>query len=464
MTQKTKDILLKVTVNVCRMILACTFIFSGFVKANDPYGTTYKITDYLTAWGISIPEEYTIWGAVLLATIELVIGLYLFFGISKRPIARITAILMGAMTLLTVYIAIFNPVSDCGCFGDAIILTNVETLLKNIVLLGASIVLWRNYDLQIRFISKNTEWVISIFSNIYALGFSTYSIISLPVFDFRPYYIGSNIRRGVAIPEDQRPQFDNIVVYERNGETLELTLDQDDPDSTWTYVETRRVMTKEGGKPAMADFYIIDQDGEDITHQVLENEGYTFLLIVPQLETATQGFIGDINKIYDYATEHGYGFYCITASDTLAQRYWTDHTGAEYSFYNGDERTLKTIVRSNPGLVLLKDARVIKKRSTYELPDEEVLNAPLDKIEFGKYDRVSGKRKVTNILLMFFLPLFILTLLDRIAVGWSFYRNLKRKSKDFKLESIERALGIEKAEEEEAPADATSEDKPTTNN
>jgi hypothetical protein len=113
--------------------------------------------------------------------------------------------------------------------------------------------------------------------------------------------------------------------------------------------------------------------------------------------------------------------------------------------------------------VLLKDARVIKKRSTYELPDEEVLNAPLDKIEFGKYDRVSGKRKVTNILLMFFLPLFILTLLDRIAVGWSFYRNLKRKSKDFKLENIERALGIEKAEEE-APADATSEDKPTTNN
>ena len=449
MTQKTKEISLKVLVNVCRLILASTFIFSGFVKANDPYGMAYKMADYLSAWNVQLPESFATFAAVILATIELVIGLYLFFGISRRPIARITTVFMGIMTLFTAYIAIYNPVSDCGCFGDAIILSNTATLLKNIVLMGASITLWFYYDKQIRFISKNTEWLISIFSNIYALALSGYSIISLPVFDFRPYYIGSNIRRGVEIPEDQRPQFDNIVVYERNGETLELTLDQDDPDSTWTYVETRRVMTKEGGKPAMADFYIIDQDGEDITHQLLEDEGYNFLLIAPRLEKASQGFIGDINEIYDYAADHGYGFYCITASDTTAQRYWTDHTGAEYNIYTGDERTLKTIVRSNPGLVLLKNGRVIKKRSTYELPDEDELTAPLEELKFGIYDRVSGKRKVTNIMLLFILPLLTLTLLDRLAAGWNFYRNWKRKSKDFQLENIERSLGLEKSESKE---------------
>ena len=258
MSQKATDILLKITVNVCRLILASTFIFSGFVKANDPYGTAYKLIDYLNAWSVHLPEAFAIFGAVILATIELVIGLYLFFGISRRPIARITTVLMGFMTLFTVYIAIFNPVSDCGCFGDAIILTNTETLLKNIVLMGASIMLWKYYELQIRFLSKNTEWLISIFSNIYALALAGYSIIYLPVIDFRPYHIGADVRRGIEIPEEERPQFENKIVYERDGEILELGLDEDDPDSTWTYVETKRVMIKEGGKALMSNFYIID--------------------------------------------------------------------------------------------------------------------------------------------------------------------------------------------------------------
>lgn len=444
MSQKAKDILLKITVNVCRLILASTFIFSGFVKANDPYGTAYKLIDYLNAWSVHLPEAFALFGAVILATIELVIGLYLFFGISRRPIARITTVLMGFMTLFSVYIAIFNPVSDCGCFGDAIILTNTETLLKNIVLMGASIMLWKYYELQIRFLSKNTEWLISIFSNIYALALAGYSIVYLPVIDFRPYHIGADVRRGIEIPEEERPQFENKIVYERDGEILELGLDEDDPDSTWTYVETKRVMIKEGGKALMSNFYIIDQSKEDITQAIVEDEGYSFLLIAPQIENATQGFIGDINEIYDYATENGYGFYCVTSSDTTAQKSWIDHTGAEYSIYNGDERILKTVVRSNPGLVLLKDGKIIKKRSTYNLPDQEQLTKPLENLDFGKIDHITTKRKISNIILLFILPLLTLTMLDRIAAGWSFYRNFKRKSKDFQLENIERALGIEK--------------------
>lgn len=457
MTQKAKDILLKITVNICRLLLAATFIFSGFVKANDPYGTAYKLIDYLAAWKTQLPEAHAVFAAVILATIELVIGLYLFFGISRRPTARITTVFMGIMTLFTVYIAIYNPVTDCGCFGDAIILTNTETLLKNIVLMSASIVLWRHYELQIRLLSKNTEWLISIFSNIYALALAGHSIIYLPVIDFRPYHIGADIRKGVEIPEEERPQFENKIVYERNGETLELGLDEDDPDSTWTYVETKRVMTKEGGKAIMSDFYVIDPNKEDITQFIMKDEGYNFLLIVPQIENASQGFIGDINEIYDYAVENGYGFYCITGSDTTAQKNWIDHTGAEYRIYNGDERTLKTMVRSNPGLVLLKDGKIIKKRSTYNLPDQEQLTKPLEKLDLGKIDHITTKRKISNIILLFILPLLTLTLLDRIAAGWSFYRNWKRKSKDFQLENIERALGLEKTVKE-------NEQKETTNN
>lgn len=458
MSKKAKDILLKIAVNVCRLTLALTFVFSGFVKANDPYGTAYKVTDYLNAWNIQLNETFALLGAVIFATIELVIGLYLFFGISRRPIARLTTIFMGGMTLLTVYIAITNPVSDCGCFGDAIILSNTETLLKNIVLMGAAVVLWRHHDLQIRFLSKNTEWIISIFSNIYALGLAGYCIVNLPVIDFRPYHIGADVRMGIKIPEDQRPQFENRIVYERNGETQELGLDDDDPDSTWTYVETKRVMTKEGGKAIMGDFYITAQDGEDLTSKIVEDEGYTFLLIAPLLESASQGFIGDINETYDYATEHGYAFYCVTASDSIVQKHWIDHTGAEYPICKGDERTLKTIVRSSPGLVLLKDGKIIKKCSTYTLPDEESLTAPLETLAFGQMDLTTTKRKIANILLMFILPLAVLTLLDRVAASWSFYRELKRKSKELQLEKLERTLGLEKAANKDCNK---SEDKDT---
>ncbi len=455
MRQGVSGVLLKVVVNLCRLLLAGTFVFSGFVKANDPYGMMYKVEDYLTAWGLELPGALVLVAALVLAFVEFIIGLYLLFGISARSTARITVGLMTVMTLLTVYIAIYNPVSDCGCFGDALILTNTETLLKNIVLLAAAVVLFRYHDLQIRLLSKNSEWVVSVFSNIYVLGFAGYSLTTLPVFDFRPYHIGADIREGMVLPDSLLPQYDVKVVYERDGKTMELDIDDDDPDSTWTYVETKRIQTKEAGKPLIADFYMLDDSngGVDLTEMILADEGYNFLLVAPRLEDAGQGYVGDINNVYDYAVNYEYGFYCLTASDSAAQELWTDHTGAEYPFLRGDERTLKTIVRSSPGLVLLKDGKVMRKCSVYMMPDGEVLTGRLEDIEYGKADFVSVKGKIYNILLWFFIPLGLLTLFDRLAAGWSFYRRLKHKAKELQLENIEKQLGIvkgdEKAEREE---------------
>lgn len=458
MSQKTKDILLKIAVNACRLMLATTFIFSGFVKANDPYGTAYKMADYLAAWSIEMPDTLVLVAAVILSTIESVLGLYLLFGISRRPTARLTWAFMAVMLLFTVYTAIFNPVDDCGCFGDAIILTNTETLAKNIILFAAAFVLMRYYELQIKVISKNTEWLISIFSNIYILLLAGYSITSLPIIDFRPYYTGADLRKAISIPDDQRPQFDVKIVYEKDGKTMELGIDDEDPDSTWTYVETKRIPISAPQKAAIvSDFYINDANGEDITRELLDNEGYSFLIIAPQLQNASQGYIGDINYTYDYAKDNGYGFYFITASDTTQQNYWTEHTGAEYNIHIGDERTLKTIVRSSPGLVLLKDGKIIRKCSTYKLPDEETLTGKLEDIEFGQTDAISRQRKIINLLLLFILPLLALTVLDRMAARWSAYRKLKRKSKDFQLENIERALGLEKSETTTNSSDTNTE-------
>lgn len=443
-----KAVALAITVNLCRMLLAVTFIFSGFVKANDPYGMVYKLEDYFVAWGIDgVPGLVTLALAVALALVEFSMGIYLFFGISRKPMLRIVALFMGVMTLLTLYIFVFEPVKDCGCFGDAIILTNAETLIKNLVLMAAAVAVCKWHDRQIRFLSPNTEWIISLYSLLYILGISGLSIVSLPVFDFLPYRVGADVRTGLELPDSLRPKYSVTLVYESGGETMELDLDDDDPDSTWRYVETKRTLVKEGGKSDMSDFYITEAwTGDDITEEVLENEDYSFLLVMPDLMTADQGRIDLVNGVYDFAAANGYPFYCLTASDTAAQNYWTDHTGAEYPYYNSDERMLKSLVRSTPGLVLMKDGRIMKKWSCYQIPDESELTAPLETCEAARTELVGIKRCVSYLLLSFIIPAVLLTLADRMATGWAFYRKVRRKTRELDLEHLERKLGIDKTE------------------
>ena len=172
MSKNTLHIVLKIVVNICRFLLAATFLFSGFVKANDPLGMVYKLEDYFSAWGITgVPGLFTLLMAMGIALFEFVLGVYLLFGMRRKWVSRITLVFMACMTLLTVYIAIANPVSDCGCFGDAIILTNIQTLLKNIVLLGAAIVVFRWYRLQPHLISTKVYWIIS---TLFTLGLMVY--------------------------------------------------------------------------------------------------------------------------------------------------------------------------------------------------------------------------------------------------------------------------------------------------
>lgn len=372
MAQKTKLIALSVSVNICRLLLAATFIFSGFVKANDPLGTLYKLEDYANAMlPFILPELFLLGSAVLLALFEFMLGAYILLGINRKGISRITMAFMVVMTILTIYIYIANPVSDCGCFGDVIVLSNGVTLAKNIVLLAAAMLVCRYYRLQVDFMRASVKWFISLVMLCFIIGYAVYCIIFLPVFDFRPYKIGTNLREAVAGASKQ--QFDVKIIYEKDGNTLELTVEDDDPDSTWTYVETRRIQ-QANTNLATADFYVTDIHEEDVTEDILYADGYTFLLIIPSLMNADESCIDKVNDLYDYSKEHGIGFYCLTSSaDEHSQEYWSDHTGAEYEYYLADERMLKTMVRAKPGLILLHDGMIVKKWSNYNLPSEEEL-------------------------------------------------------------------------------------------
>ena len=423
-----------IATNICRAVLAVTFIFSGYVKAIDPLGTQYKIRDYLTALSIGdyVPDWLTLGSSVVLAALEFALGIFILFAIRRRFTTRVILAFMAVMTLITVWIAIANPVSDCGCFGDAITLTNVQTLLKNVVLTVCAVVVCRCRERMFRFVSENNQWIAVNYTVIYIVATSIYSLYLLPRFDFRPYHVGANIREGMEIPEGAKmPRYENTFVMEKNGERREFTLDNY-PDSTWTFVERKSELVEEGYVPPIHDFTITDNaTGDDITQQILDDKGYTFLLVSPHLESADDTNFGDIDQLYEYCQVQGVPFYCLTASGEDAIQHWRDITGAEYPFCMSDETTLKTVIRSNPGLVLIKDGTVIRKWSHNGLPKSEELNGPLARIEIGQMADVSVARKIASILSWFVLPFVLLVIADRLWAWSRWVRNKESKMRYF---------------------------------
>ena len=421
--------LLKMTVNLCRIIVALTFIFSGFVKAIDPIGLQYKLQDYLGAIGIPgfLPDWMLLIMAVLLAAVEFCMGIFLLFAIQRRLISKLIVVFMSIMTLITVWLVVANPVKDCGCFGDALHLTNTETLVKNIILLGCSIVIMRRPLAMFRFISESNQWIVINYTIVFIFVCSGLSLYYLPLFDFRPYRIGTNIPRGMEIPKDaEQPQFETTFIMEKGGQRKEFTLN-DYPDSTWKFIDSKTVQVKEGYIPPIHDFSVADRKtGKDLTDSVLRHKGYTFLLIAPYLERADDSNFGDIDQLYEYAQTYNIPFYCLTASTAKAIQRWRDITGAEYPFCITDETTLKTIVRSNPGLLLLKDGTIINKWSHNQLPNGAKLSLPITQSALGKMPQDSVPGKILEIILWFILPLTLLTLADRLW-AWSKWVRLKEK-------------------------------------
>jgi triose-phosphate isomerase len=422
-------------VNLCRIIVAVTFIFSGFVKAIDPIGTQYKLQDYLGAIGMAgiLPNWTLLAVAVFLAAIEFCIGIFLLFAIQRRLISKLTAAFMAFMTMVTVWIVVADPVKDCGCFGDALHLTNTETLIKNIVLLVCSLAIMYRPLAMFRFVSKSNQWIVTNYTIVFILVSSGLSLYYLPIFDFRPYHIGVNIPRGMEIPKGAKlPQFKTTFIMEKNGQRKEFTLDNY-PDASWKFIDSKTVQTSEGYIPPIHDFSITDnKTGLDLTNSVLSHKGYTFLLIAPHLETADDSNFGDIDRLYEYAQSYDIPFYCLTASTAKAIKRWIDLTGAEYPFCITDEAVLKTIIRSNPGLLLLKDGTIINKWSHNNLPNEAKLSRPISQSSLGKMPKDSVPAKILEIVLWFILPLTLLTLADRLW-AWSKWVRLKEQKDKQKL-------------------------------
>ncbi|MFP4555571.1 MAG: BT_3928 family protein [Bacteroidales bacterium] len=354
-----------------RYLLGVTFIFSGFVKGIDPLGSAYKFGDYFLAFGLDFLMPYTLALSFILCAAELFVGLLLILNVRQLVGVWGALLFMGVFTPLTLVIAILDPVSDCGCFGDAIIMSNWETFFKNIPLLAASILLFYKRRKISSAFPLIPDFILAAILLFISFSPSIYGYRNLPMLDFRPYSIGTNIAQAMEVPPDApMDEYETILYYEKDGEVKEFTEDNFPwQDTTWTFVDSESVLVKEGYKPPIDDFVLTDLDGADQTDNVLYYPGHYILAVSPRLNKTNVETFEKLNEIYFKAQDQGIGFACVTASSSEDINSFVGSTGVAFPFLMADEIMLKTTVRANPGIILLNEGTIIGKWHYRNIPE-----------------------------------------------------------------------------------------------
>jgi len=350
---------------IARILVAVTFIFSGFVKLVDPLGSAYKFEEYFGADVLNMEFliPYALQFSIVLILAEILLGVMLLLGYK----ARLTVWSLFALSLLflflTWYSAYFDKVTDCGCFGDAVKLTPWETFYKNVVLMALIVfLLFRMYYID-PLISEIVAKKLTLLSLVVFAGILFYSLRYLPIIDFRAYAVGKNIPDGMEIPEGaEEPVYEDTWVYEVNGE-LQTYRTEDKP---WniegaTFVDRETKLVREGYVPPIHDF-TMERDGDDLTDVLMQKEKL-LLVVAYDLKKANKKGLDKMRKVTINAMENGYTVYCFSAStledfESLKEKY-----GWEFDLLFCDATTLKTIIRSNPGLVTLNQGTVTGKWS-----------------------------------------------------------------------------------------------------
>ncbi len=373
--------------HISRILLGAVFVFSGYVKAVDPLGFGYKINDYLTAFNTQWLEPLAFPVAILLIVLEFGVGLMLLANVKVKYAAWIVVAFMAFFTPVTLYLAFqemmtgHEMVHDCGCFGDAWVISNWETFFKNLFLLiPTAIVFIRRETFSSPF---NTKTDTIIVAGIVAAGLwiNIHSYRHLPIHDFRPYKIGTNIVEGMAIP-DGAPQakYDTYLYYSKDGETKEFTLQNYPQDTSWTFVDSKNVLIEKGYEPPIKDFSIVSDEEGDITDMVLADTNYSILVVAYSLPKTSYRHQDKLDELYAYCEQSGLGFRALTSSTSDELARYRDESGAKYPMYGTDPITLKTIIRANPGIVLLKRGTIVNKWHANDLP-------PLNELKSEYFDK-----------------------------------------------------------------------------
>ena len=367
---------MKIVLFISRIIVALVFVFSGIVKCIDPSGTAIKIDDYFVAWGLEVPFAISMMLSVAQSVVEFLVGALLLTRSWVKYVSWCALLFMILYTPLTLYIAIANPVSDCGCFGDAVKLSNWQTFFKNLVLLPMAILLVRD--------ARSYKSSNIVCDSVSTLVFATLAIcvcisgtVDEPQLDFRPYSVGVNIHKAMEIPEDAaQPEYSTTFILEKDGQEKEFDeVNYPYNDTTWHFVTSKTEVISEGYVPPIKDFALADRDDNVVTEDILHSAEPIVLAISPRLEDISEEHFEMLKTLQNAARDTGRQFYIITATvDKMSE--FESRAEMGFDFLSADEIMLKTITRSNPGIIVLDEGTIVAKYHPDHIQNADLFGNP----------------------------------------------------------------------------------------
>jgi uncharacterized membrane protein YphA (DoxX/SURF4 family) len=361
---------MKAVTQISRILTGILFIISGLIKANDTVGFSYKLIEYFEVFDMRFFEPYAVAIAMVVCVFEILSGVALLIGAYTRLNAWLLLLLILFFTWLTGYSAITNKVTDCGCFGDAIKLKPIESFLKDVVLLVLILFILVGAKHIKPLFNKGIEKLFLFTALLVSSFFTGYTYMFLPVKDFLPYKLGNNIKELSSIPNDApRDEYEMVFIYRKDGQLFEFDMNNIPEDDAYEFVDRKDKLIKKGYTPPIHDFKLYDSNNIEYTDSFFNQKGYRLLLVQTKIEESRKGVGQKLSALAsEWNKNQSNGIWAVTASNLSVAENYKHENQLAVNYYNMDATPIKSMVRSNPGLILLKDNVIVKKWSAYNLP------------------------------------------------------------------------------------------------
>lgn len=410
---------------ILRLAVGVVFAFSGFVKAIDPWGMFYKLEDYTAALGMDWLAPFLTFGAFSIPMLEFVLGVSLIIGAYRRFSAWAALLVMLMMTPLTLWLLVTGAVPDCGCFGEALVLSNVATFIKNAILLLATCYLVR-YNVRVaNFYSPSIQWIVTVITTLFIGIVASYGYFCQPMMDFRPFKVGQPI---ISSGVDEEMDDACVFIYEKDGVQHEFSLDEvpAEDDTTWVFVDRREVKTVDSETLQFS----LSQGDENVTDSVLRQKGEQILLLFPDMKEIDISYTYLINVMDDFARTKGVDMIGATAADAKAVEEWNDLSMATYPIYKVDDTQLKMLARGNPAVVYLRDGVVKWKRTLQSISAVRVDEAMQGGGDFewigADYD---GEGRLKSLSALYVSLMILIIVLNRSYRVYKFSARILKKNR-----------------------------------
>jgi len=369
---------------ISRIFVGLLFVFSGLIKANDPIGFGYKLQEYWVVFGTDFLMPHSATLAIVICALEILLGALLLLGFYRRVLAWGLLLLIIFFTFLTFYSAFFEVVTSCGCFGDAIPLTPWESFTKDLVLLAFILVIFALRD-HIRPVTadRQTQAMATAALVVISLGAGIYTYNYLPVIDFLPYKKGNNIPELMVLPEGAEPDQYEIMYRLKHADTGEERTVSDKAyldegiwkDEKWEIVgEPTSKLVKKGYTIPITDLMITDENGEDHTQNIITNPYYNLIIVAYDLQATNKEALAKINELVrEAATMYNTRAVLLTSASSEEAAALSRELDLLAEVFYADAVPLKSMVRANPGVMLMQNGVIINKWHHHTVPDFERL-------------------------------------------------------------------------------------------